>query len=463
MPSEVCDLSAVDMARLIRARQLSARECVEAHLARIAEVNPKVNAIVTLTAEGALQAAAGADERQARGESLGPLHGLPVAHKDLQPTRGVRTTFGSRIFANFRPAFDSLLVERIRGAGAISLGKTNTPEFGAGSQTFNEVFGVTRNPHDLSKTCGGSSGGSAVALACGMLALADGSDLGGSLRNPASYCGVVGLRPSAGRVPSWPSVMPWSPLAVEGPMARSVEDLALFLSAIAGPDPRAPLSIEVAPERFRDRLDRDFTGVRIAWWKDLGGISVDPAVRRITNASRSVFESLGAIVEEAEPDWDGADRAFRTLRFWMTGARLSMLTPDRIPLLKDTIRWEMEQSQRLSAGDVAWAQMKHCEIFERMRQFMEGYEFFVLPVSQLPPFDVTQHWPAEIDGVRMDSYIDWMKSCYYITMTGCPAISVPFGRTDDGLPVGIQIVARHRDEFGLLQIARAFERDCPKP
>ncbi|HKD06076.1 MAG TPA: amidase [Bryobacteraceae bacterium] len=458
MRSDVCDLSAVEMACLIRAGQLSARECVEAHLVRIEQVNREFNAIVTLTAETALNTAAAADERQARGEPLGPLHGLPVAHKDLQPTRGVRTTFGSRIFENFVPAFDSLVVERIRNAGGIALGKTNTPEFGAGSQTFNEVFGATCNPHDHSKTCGGSSGGSAVALSCGMVALADGSDLGGSLRNPASYCGVVGLRPSAGRVPSWPSVMPWSPLAVEGPMARSVEDLALFLSAIAGPDPRAPLSIDSQPEQFVGSLDRDFTGARVAWWKDLGGIPIDPEVRRITNASRRVFESLGAIVEEAEPEWEGADRAFRILRFWMSGARLSLLPPDRISLLKDTIQWEIEQSRALTSTDVAWAHMKHGEIFERMRQLMDRFDFFVLPVSQIPPFDVTQPWPKQIDGVRMDTYIDWMKSCYYITMTGCPAISVPFGRTSDGLPVGIQIVARHRDELGLLRLAHRFER-----
>jgi amidase len=210
--------------------------------------------------------------------------------------------------------------------------------------------------------------------------------------------------------------------------------------------------------QFAENLDRDFTGVRIAWWKDLGGIPVDPAVRRITNASRAVFESLGAIVEEAEPDWEGVDRAFRILRFWMTGARLSILPSDRIPLLKDTIQWELEQSRTLSAADVAWAHMKHGEICERMRRFMERFECFVLPVSQLPPFDVTRQWPAEIDGARMDTYIDWMKSCYYITMTAAPSISVPWGRTDDGLPVGIQIVARHRDELGLLRIAHAFER-----
>jgi amidase len=279
MSSAICDLSAVEMARLIRAGDLSARETIGAHLERIESVNPKVNAIVTLTAERAIDAATRADEAQARGEALGPLHGLPVAHKDLQPTAGIRTTFGSRIFRKFVPDSDSLLVERVRKAGGIMVGKTNTPEFGAGSQTYNEVFGATLNPWDMTKTCGGSSGGSAVALACGMTALADGSDLGGSLRNPASFCGVVGLRPSPGRVAAWPVPMAWSPLSVEGPLARSVGDLALFLSAIAGPDDRAPMSITQAGALFAAPLDRDFEGVRVAWWRDLDGIPMDREIR----------------------------------------------------------------------------------------------------------------------------------------------------------------------------------------
>ncbi len=457
MSSAICDLSAVEMARLIRVGDLSARETIGAHLARIESANPKANAIVTVTAEKAMDAAVHADEAQARGRALGPLHGLPVAHKDLQPTAGIRTTFGSRIFRDFVPDSDSLLVERVRNAGAIMVGKTNTPEFGAGSQTFNEVFGATRNPHDLSKTCGGSSGGSAVALACGMVALADGSDLGGSLRNPASYCGVVGLRPSPGRVAAWPVPMSWSPLSVEGPLARSVGDLALFLSAIAGPDERAPLSIAQPGAAFGAPLGRDFQGVRVAWWRDLGGIPMDREVREITNAQRNVFESLGCVVEEAEPDWEGVDKAFRTLRFWMSGLRLNEGAKQYPDLVKDTLHWEIEQARGLSATDVGMAQMKHTEIVERMRRFMEQYEFFVLPVSQVPPFDVTQHYPVQIGDTKMETYIDWMKSCYYISMTAAPAASVPCGFTRAGLPVGIQIVGRYRDDFGLLQMAHAFE------
>ncbi|HXJ41088.1 MAG TPA: amidase family protein, partial [Bryobacteraceae bacterium] len=343
-PDPICDLSAVGMAGEIAAGRLSARETVTAHLRRIEHLNPRVNAIVTLAAERAVAEAAAADEAQARGETLGSLHGLPVAHKDLQPTAGIRTTWGSSLFADFVPTEDSLLVERMRSAGAITLGKTNTPEFGAGSQTFNPVFGPTLNPWDRTKTCGGSTGGGAVALACGMAALCDGSDLGGSLRNPASYCGVVGLRPSAGRVPAWPVPMAWSPMSVEGPLARTVSDIALFLEAISIPDPRAPLAL--APFRA-DRLDADVKGTRIAWWKDLGGIPVDPEVRSITNAQRRVFEALGCIVEEAEPDWSGADETFRILRFWSQSLRMGEQVAKHPDLVKDTIRWEVEQGARL--------------------------------------------------------------------------------------------------------------------
>jgi amidase len=433
------------MARLIREGKLSARETVEGHLAQIEGVNPKVNAIVTLVADRARQHAFEADEAQAKGRPLGPLHGLPTAHKDLQPTKGIRTTFGSRIFQDFVPAEDSLLVERVKFAGAIMLGKTNTPEFGAGSQTYNDVFGPTLNPWDRTKTCGGSSGGGAVALACHMVPIADGTDLGGSLRNPASFCNVVGLRPSPGRVPVRPAIGS-CPLSVEGPMARSVEDLAFYFSAMADTDPH-----------FGQSLERAFKDVRVAWWKDLGSIPIDSRVRQITNAQRRVFESLGCIVEEAEPDFIGADETFRTLRFLSTSLRMADHAKRHPNLIKDTLLWEIEQGNCLTPSDVQEAEAKHIELNHRMRRFMERYEFFVLPVSQVPPFDVTQHWPEEIEGTRMTTYIDWMKSCYYISVMDTPSISVPCGFTGGGLPAGIQIVGRHGDDWGLLQIAHAFE------
>ena len=462
---DICQLSAVEMARRLRAKDLSAREVMAAHLAQIERVNPKVNAIVTLVAEQAQQRAHQADEALAHGQPVGPLHGLPIAHKDLQPTKGVRTTFGSRLFKDHIPDADSLLVERIRNAGAIMLGKTNTPEFGAGSQTFNEVFGATLNPYDVTKTCGGSSGGAAVSLACRMLPIADGSDLGGSLRNPGNFNNVVGLRVSPGRVPSWPSGNGWSSLAVEGPMARSVADVAFFLAAIAGPDPRSPISIEQPGSRYSAPLGRDFKGVRIAWWKNLGGLPVDHRVKDVVNAQRRVLESLGCIVDEAEPDFTGADETFKTLRFWQQYLA-ALANPDRLKhreLVKDTVLFEIDRGEKLSGADVGLAEAKRTEIYHRVRRFMENYEFFVLPVNQVPPFDVKQPYPTEIDGVKMTTYIDWMKSCYYITLTGHPAISVPAGFTPEGLPVGIQIVGRHHDEWGLLQVAHAFEQASSLP
>jgi len=314
----VCFMSAVEMARLIRAKKLSAREALAAHLTQIERVNPKVNAIVTLVAEMAAAAAARADETQARGETLGALHGLPVAHKDLFETRGIRTTFGSPLYKDNVPTEDDIVVERMRRAGAITIGKTNTPEFGSGSQTFNTVFGATNNPYDLTKTCGGSSGGAAVALACGLVPVASGSDTGGSLRNPAAFCNVVGFRPSPGRVPNPRAAFAWWTLTTSGCLGRSVADLALALSAIAGPDSRAPLSINEPGERFARPLNRDFKGVRVAWFKDLGGVPFDPRVRAVVDAHRKTLESLGCIVDQAEPDFAPAEVAFRVLRAWNT-------------------------------------------------------------------------------------------------------------------------------------------------
>ena len=455
---EICFLTATELARRIRAKDLSAREVMEAHLAQIERINPKVNAIVTLLPERAMAQAAAADERLARGETIGPLHGLPIAHKDLVPTRGIRTTSGSPIFKDFVPEEDGLIVERIREAGAIAIGKTNTPEFGAGSQTYNEVFGETLNPYDLSKTCGGSSGGAAVALACGMLPIADGSDMGGSLRNPANFCNVVGLRPSPGRVPTWPGLAGWFPLTVEGPMARTVQDAALLLSAIAGPDPRSPIAIAEPGTRFSGPLERDFKGVRIAWSPNLGSLPVDARVTAAINAQRHVFESLGCAVEDGEPDFSDADEIFKILRAWRFELALGELLEDHRHQMKDTVVWNIEEGRKLTGPQIAWAERRRTELYHRVRRFMETCEFLVLPVSQVPPFDVKQRYITEIDGVKMETYIDWMKSCYYISTIGHPAISVPCGFTPEGLSVGVQIVGRHRDDLGVLQLAHAFEQ-----
>ncbi len=456
--SAVCFTSTVEMARLIRSKKLSAREALAAHLKQIERVNPKVNAIVTLVPEMAAIAAAKADEMQARKETLGPLHGLPVAHKDLMETRGIRTTFGSPLYKDYIPAENDLVVERIRRAGAITVGKTNTPEFGAGSQTFNKVFGATRNPYDPTKTCGGSSGGAAVALACGLVPVADGSDTGGSLRNPAAFCNVVGFRPSIGRVPNPKAAFAWSTLSTSGCLGRSVADLAFVLSTIAGPDSRAPLSIDEPGERFARPLGRSFKGVRVAWFKDLGGVPFDPSVRTVVDGQRTTFESLGCIVEQAEPDFTPAEVAFRMLRAWNSAHTYGARLGEHPDAFKDTLRGEIEEGLRLTGMDLARAETAHGQLWRRFQAFLEKYEFYVLPTTQLPPFDVNKPYPTEIAGVKFASYIDWMKSCWYISATGNPAASVPGGFTPEGLPVGVQIVGRDKADFAVLQMAHAFEQ-----
>jgi amidase len=454
----LCFTSAVEMARLIRTGKLSAREALAAHLKQIERVNPKVNAIVTLAPEMAADAAAKADEMQVRKEKLGPLHGLPAAHKDLVETRGIRTTFGSPLYKDYIPSEDDLIVERLRGAGAITIGKTNTPEFGAGSQTFNTVFGATRNPYDLTKTCGGSSGGAAVALACGLVPVADGSDMGGSLRNPAAFCNVVGFRPSVGRVPNPKAPFGWFTLSTFGCLGRSVEDLALVLSAIAGPDSRAPLSIDEPGERFARPLDRGFKDARVAWFKDLGGVPFDPRVRAVVDGHCKTFESLGCIVEQAEPDFAPAEIAFRVLRAWNSANKYGALLREHPKAFKETLKGEIEEGLRLTGMDVARAETAHGQLWRNFQAFLEKYEYFVLPTTQAPPFDVNTPYLTEIDGVKFDSYIDWMKSCWYISATGNPAISAPGGFTPEGLPVGVQIVGRNKADFSVLQMAHAFEQ-----
>jgi amidase len=453
---QLCDLSAVELVARIRRRDVSAREVMAAHLARIERVNPKVNAVVTLAADRAMADAVRADETTAQGGPRGVLHGLPVAHKDLVDTAGIRTTRGSLFYRDNVPTRDATIVTRIRTAGAITLGKTNTPEFGAGSQTFNSVFGATRNPYDVTRTCGGSSGGAAVALSCGMVPIADGSDTGGSLRNPAAFCNIVGLRPSPGRVPGNSST--WSPFSVSGPMARSVADVALFLSAIAGHDPSSPLSIAEDGSQFRAPLERDFKGVRVAWWRDLGGIPFEPEIRQVIDANRRVFESLGCSVEEAEPDFTGVDQAFPALRFASNHPQSAPLIRDRPEWVKETIKYEVAAAERMTGADIGRALARQARMYEQSRQFFERYDYFVLPVTQVAPFDVTLPYPTQIGRTPMATYIDWMRSCWYVTFMANPAMSVPAGFTTSGLPIGIQIVGRHRGEWSLLQMAYAFEQ-----
>jgi amidase len=462
--ADLCFRPATWLAQQIRDGELSCRDVMQAHLRQIDRVNPKVNAIVSFVGEDrALALAADADAAVARsrgkgGAPLGPLHGLPTAVKDLVDTKGIRTTKGSPLFKDNIPQRDALLVERLKSAGALVIGKTNTPEFGAGSQTFNAVFGETRNPYNLGRTCGGSSGGAAVSLATGMLPVADGSDLGGSLRNPASFCNIVGFRPSPGRVPVWPATMAWWHLSVLGSMARSVQDVALHLSAIAGPDARAPISLPEPGFAFRTPLARKFKGVRVALTTDLGRYPVDAEVAKIVNGQRAALESLGCIVEEAHPDVRDADEAFHILRAWKFAQDHADELKQHRDLMKDTVIWNTEAGLKLSGQDVARAEVLRTQGLHRMREFMERYEYLALPAASVPPFPIEQRYVTEINGVKMPNYIQWMGLCYAITLTGHPAISVPAGFTAGGLPVGMQIVGRHQSDFSVLQLAHAFEQ-----
>ncbi|MGY1744743.1 amidase [Blastococcus sp. SYSU D00695] len=456
---ELCLRPATELAALVRAREVSARELLEAHLARIERVDPVVNAIVTRDPEGARAAADAADAALAAGDPVGPLHGLPAAHKDTHATGGMRTTWGSPLHAEHVPLRDELVVERLRRAGVVRVGKTNTPEFAAGSHTFNTLFGATHNPYRHGLSAGGSSGGAAAALAAGLVAVAEGSDMGGSLRNPAAFCGVVGLRPTPGRVPTWPAPMAWSQLSVQGPMGRTVGDVALTLAAIAGPDPRVPIALEDDGASFAAPLAGDLAGLRVAWAPDLGGrIAVDPAVRAALAPAVAVFGDLGAEVEEACPDLSGADDVFGTLRAWLFEAafgELSRRAPDQV---KETIRWNVAQGAGLTGADVARAEQEHTRLYGRVVDFFERYDVLLAPTTQVLPFPVAQEYPTEIDGVALGTYLEWMRSCTLITPTGCPALSVPAGRTPDGLPVGLQVVTAPRADRRALEVGAAFER-----
>jgi amidase len=451
---EIVFHSAKALARRIRDREISAREVMIAHIEQIEQINPTVNAIVSmLNPEVAIERANEADRQPCEG----PLHGLPIAFKDLEDAVGFPNTQGSPIFANFYPEHDSVIVERLKNAGAIPIGKTNVPEFGLGSHTYNNVFGPTRNPWNLDRTAGGSSGGAAVALATGMLPIADGSDMGGSLRNPGNFNNIVGFRVSAGLVPKCPSSMPWLPLSVKGPLARSVEDVGFFLSAMAGFDPRDQLSYPVDATAFAGDLTVDPKHLRIAWSTDLGGLPVDPAVRSVVDGARAMFEAIGCQVEEACPDFSDADEIFKDLRAFSLTASADMMRNQHNQMKPEAI-WNIESGLKLSAEDVGQAMVRQSALFHRMNAFMERYDAFICVVNQVPPFPIDTAWPGEIDGVKMETYIDWMKSAYFVTATRMPSISVPAGFTPDGLPVGIQIVGKYRGDLALLKIANAFEQ-----
>ncbi len=456
---ELYMLEATALVAMLRQRKISSVEIMKACLGQISRVNPKVNAIVTLVDEDHLLAAArAADDALAKGNWLGRLHGMPIGVKDLHATKGIRTTYGSPLHKDEIPTADCLLVEREKQAGGIVIGKTNVPEFGLGSQTFNPIFGATKNPYDLTKTCGGSTGGGCVAVACGMVPLADGSDFGGSLRNPANFCGVAGFRPSPGRVPNTPASLAWQPFSVTGGVARTVSDVAYFLSVLAGPDRQVPISLESPGTQFAQRLaGRSFKGVRVAMFTDMG-LPWEPEVKEAVRSQRAVFESLGCIVEDAEPSFQDADECLLAWRHWVYEARYGDLIATHGDQMNEYVHWHVEEGRKLTGPYLSRVEMKRSALYQRVREFLERYEFFVLPVNQVLPFDVTQPHPTAINGVAMETYMAWMKSAYYISVVGNPAASVPCAFSKTGLPIGIQIVGRTHEDWSVLQMAYAFEQ-----
>jgi len=464
--TDLCYLPAVEQWRLLADRRLSARELLDAYLARIERINPHINAIVTMHPEEAREQAQAADDALARGEAPGPLHGLVIAHKDLMATKGMRTTWGSRLFEHFVPAEDAEPAVKMRQAGAIRLGKTNVPEMGAGSHTFNPIFGATRNPYDRTKTAGGSSGGAGAALASGLLSLADGSDMGGSLRNPASFNNVVGLRPAPGRVSRVPVLNGWSNLSVVGGMGRTVADCALLTGVLAGFDPRDPVSLPGDGSEFiaiaHEEPAASLKGLRVGWSRDLGGLPIDPAVTQVLEADgRPVLESLGAAVRDLEPDLDGAEESFRTLRAWEMAQTYGDYYRKDPALLSENVRNNVSWGLDLTATDIHRALLARTRLHARVAALFEGIDILATPAVQLPPFPVDWTWPREVAGVPQPDYLGWMRASWHISATVLPAISVPCGFTEDGLPVGIQFVGRALAEAEVLRVSMAFEAAHP--
>lgn len=456
--NELLELSATQLIARLRAQEISSRELVEAHLQRIDQVNPTINAVVTVDAEAALAAAAEADRQTSQQAAVGPLHGLPMTHKDTHQTRGMRTTRGSLVFKDDVPDRDDLIIARLRQAGVISTGKSNVPEFGAGSHTFNEIFGTTTNPYSPGRSAGGSSGGLAASLAAGIQPLGDGSDIGGSLRIPASFCNVLGFRPSYGVIPAPSPVNDWQWLGRTGPMARTVEDIALFMSATAGPVPQLPLAAPLTGASFTGALDTDLRGVRIGWSADCGiDLPVEPEVIKVLEAQLSVFEDLGAVVEEATIDLREADAVFHATRAMNFAEQYGDLVRAHRDRIKPEVVWNVEEGWALSGQQWADTTAASTRLQQRVRDFFDAYDVFLSPAAQVLPFDASLRFPQQVAGVASQTYLDWMRSACVLSATSLPVLSVPGGFTAEGLPVGFQMAAAHYNDVALLGWGAAFE------
>ena len=456
---DLCRGSAVDQLEALERGELSARELLRETRERYERINPAINAVVTVDFEAAEVAAAESDRRRAAGEAARPLEGLPIAVKDLEDTAGLRTTYGSLLHAEHVPSRDTLVVERMRAAGAVIYGKTNTPEFGTGSHTYNRVFGTTTNPYAPDRSAGGSSGGAAAALAAGLSSVADGSDMGGSLRNPAAFCNVVGLRPSIGRVPNWPAKDAWESLATNGPMGRTVGDAALLLSVLAGGDPRSPLAF---PGRLGSEVSELSAPLRIGWSRTLGGLDIQPEVTAVLEGEgRPALQRLGHTISDAEPDLSEADAAFRVLRGIGYARGFGALLDEHRDALSPELVTNTEYGLGLALTDFVDAREQRTRVYNRMVELFERIDVLAAPVTTVLPFPADQHWPREVNGVAQADYLDWMRASWRISLTGFAAISVPCGFSAEGLPVGLQLIAPPRSEALLLSLARQFEREVP--
>jgi len=453
--------NALGLCRDLQRGTISAADLMNEIYDRIEAINPVVNALVNLLSrEDALQLAEAADAVPIA--ERGVLHGLPMAPKDAVMVRGFPTTLGFRPYAERIAQEDDLTATRLRAAGAVFIGHSNMPEFGLGSHTFNSLFGATLNPYDVSKTPGGSSGGAAVALATHMLPLADGSDMGGSLRNPASFCNVVGFRPSMGRMPNSKGFGWYGRLSTTGPMGRTVADTTLLMSVMAGPHTSDPLTLPESGEYFLDGLvpQDNLTSLKVAYSPNLHGLPVDPAVAEVVRGAADTFSNLGCAVVETAPDLSRAMDVFQTQRaagLSLLGILLDTSVKDWKSFTKDTAIWNIEQGRRLSAQQIINTEVLRNQIYADAVAFMDDFDILILPAAQVPAFDATLDWVREINGQTLGTYIDWMTVCCAITVTGFPAVSVPSGFTKDGLPVGLQIVGRPRGDLALLRIAHAYE------